>query len=45
MKFIAIIIAAACLSSCGTGTTLTFGKDGIVVTPPPGQIIIPNTGK
>ncbi len=43
MKLIAALSILA-LCSCGTGTTVTFGKNGIEITPPPGQIVIP-TGK
>jgi hypothetical protein len=37
-----IILAIAFLVvGCGTGTVVTFGKDGIEIQPPAGPIIIP----
>jgi hypothetical protein len=29
------------LPSCGTGTVVTFGPDGIEIQPPSGPIVIP----
>lgn len=43
MKTTALLIIAFALCSCGTGTVITFGKDGITVTPPVEPIVIPNT--
>lgn len=40
-KIIAITIAAIALSSCGTGYTISFGKNGTVVTPPSEPVVIP----
>lgn len=42
-KLIKLILAAFALAavSCGTGTTLYFGPDGITVSPPTAPIVIP----
>lgn len=39
----AAAVVAGCLGACacGTGTTLTFAREGIVVTPPAGPVVIP----
>lgn len=37
LAFLAIIA----LASCGTGTSVVFGKDGITVSPPTEPIVIP----
>lgn len=40
MKTATLLIALA-LCSCGTGTVIEFGKDGIRVVPPTEPIVIP----
>lgn len=40
MKTTALLIALS-LCSCGTGTIIEFGKDGIKVSPPQEPVIIP----
>jgi hypothetical protein len=36
-----LLVLAALLVSCGTGTTITFRPDGIEVVPPTAPILIP----
>jgi hypothetical protein len=38
---LALAIIATAITSCGTGTTLFFGPDGITITPPSAPIVIP----
>ncbi len=43
-KFAFLLISLAssiALCSCGTGTVVTFGPDGIAITPPADPIVIP----
>jgi hypothetical protein len=37
------LLAIAALTSCGTGTAIVFGKEGIQIVPPEDIIIIPGT--
>jgi hypothetical protein len=41
MKFILAIVLCAFVVSCGTGTVISFGKDGITIIPPAEPIIFP----
>jgi hypothetical protein len=41
MKVIAIAIVVVLLAGCGTGTSVFFGPDGVVITPPTAPIVIP----
>lgn len=43
--FIASVIASLAIISCGTGTIIEFGKDGIKVVPPSEPIVIPTSEK
>lgn len=45
MKKLALLAIIVTATSCGTGTVVTFGKDGITVTPPPEPIVIPTSSK
>jgi hypothetical protein len=36
-----LLAAAALIVGCGTGTVITFGKDGIEIQPPAGPIVLP----
>jgi hypothetical protein len=40
-RILTLAAITLCLSACGTGATVYFGPDGVIVTPPPGPIVIP----
>jgi hypothetical protein len=42
LKSILSILAAFSFVSCGTGTTVFFGPEGVEITPPQENIVIPN---
>lgn len=45
MKTLALLALIVTATSCGTGTVIEFGKDGIKVTPPAEPVVIPTSSK